>query len=479
MTAASLHAAATPWVGTLDPQLHNDLVTLSEYRALDSVVNTYPVPWKGIANQLSHLDESQYPEHVRLAVHRLRHYLRLEQMHDIDSYVEIYGASDPSRFTAFNGEQRPSARLTNTTEFTSGRWSAQLSVNLEPGGERNLDQSYIAMQVADWTLSLSAMDQWWGPAHSNSLILTDNARPVPSIGISRATTQASKSKWLSWLGSWYFTAQLGQLESERTVPDIKLWRTRFTFSPVKGLELGAAWSAMWGGGGQPNGFSDFIDILTFQEVCSNGAATCDPALNTKLGNHIAGFDLKYNFNLGDTPVSIYAQRVGEDAVDTYRVTDNANAFGISTYLAGAKVYFETSDTNIDCANDGSNRTNCYYESGTYPDGYRHYQRAIGSTFDSDAKHFTFGGYYHPNSRDLIGWQLSRIELNPDGEKPSPVLTESVEEELWYVSGYYQTAWRDWQIKIGGNVAQREFNLEQRDNKTDYNIYLHLRYALTE
>ncbi|MDM7859276.1 capsule assembly Wzi family protein [Alteromonas sp. ASW11-36] len=479
LTVASLQAAATPWIGTLDPQLHNDLVTLTEYRALDSVVNTYPVPWKGIANQLKQLDESQYPEHVRLAVLRLRHYLRQEQLQSVDSYLELYGASDPSRFTAFNGEQRPSALLTNTTEVTSGRWSAQLSVNLEPGGERNLDQSYVAVQVADWTLAVSAMDQWWGPAHATSLILTDNARPVPSVGISRATTEASKSKWLSWLGSWYFTAQLGQLESERAIPDTRLWRTRLTFSPVKGLELGAAWSAMWGGEGQPNGFSDFIDVITFQNICADGSSSCDSALFTKQGNHIAGFDLKYSFMLADTPMSLYAQRVGEDAIDTYRVTDNAYLYGFSTYWQGAKLYLETSDTNVACGNDGSDRKNCYYESSIYPDGYRYYDRAIGSTFDSDAKHITFGGYYHPTSRDLIGWQLSKIELNPDGEAPSPLLTDSVEEELWYVSGYYQTAWRDWQIKIGGNIAQREFNLDQRDNETDYNLYLHLRYAITE
>lgn len=476
LASCSSLAVATPWVGTLDPQLHNDLVTLTEYRVLHSVVNTYPVPWKGIAQQIQQLNTDSLPHAAQMAAMRLKHYLQQQQMRKSKHYVSVYGATEHSRFTAFDGEQRPSARLSQTNEWTEGSWSAQLTVNLETAGETNLDQSYVAYQYKDWTLAVTALDQWWGPAHSSSLILTDNARPVPSVSLSRATTAAPKTSWLKWLGSWYFTAQVGQMEGDRTVPDVRLWRTRFTFQPIEGLELGASWAAMWGGEGKPNGLGDFIDVITFRKECANGADSCDPELNTTIGNHIAGFDAKYSFILGGMPISVYAQRVGEDAVDGYRVTDNANLFGISTYIAGAKFYIESSDTNIACAGDGSTATNCYYESGLYPDGYRRYGRALGSTFDSDAKHLTVGTSFHPSAQDTISIQVSRIELNPDGTRPSPVLTDSIEEQLWYLSGHYQTVWRDWQVKLGANIGLREFTLEPREDETDLNGYLHVRYA---
>ncbi len=469
-------ANASPWVGTLDPQLHNDLVTLTEYRVLNSVVNTYPVPWKGIAEQIRQLDEQQLPYAARMAAVRLRHYLQQQQMRSSKHYTSVYGATEAARFTAFDGEQRPSAQLSHTSEWTEGPFSTQVTLNVESGGETNLDQSYIAYQYKDWTLAVSTLDQWWGPAQSSSLILTDNARPVPSVSLSRATTAAPETAWLKWIGSWYFTAQLGQMEGDRTVSDVRLWRTRFTFQPIDGLELGASWAAMWGGEGQPNSFSDFIDVITFRKECANGAESCDPELNTTIGNHIAGFDLKYSFLVGDFPLSVYAQRVGEDAVDGYRVTDNANLFGISTYIGGAKFYLETSDTNVACNGDGNTATDCYYESGLYPDGYRRYGRALGSTFDSDAKHVTVGTLFHPRAQDTVAVQLSRIELNPDGSRPSPVLTDSIEEELWYISAHYQTSWRDWQIKLGANAAFREFNLQPREDETEINGYLHVRYA---
>ena len=57
--------------------------------------------------------------------------------------------------------------------------------------------------------------------------------------------------------------------------------------------------------------------------------------------------------LFEQPFSLYGQRLGEDAADFYRVTDNANLFGMSIYLLGSKVCIEASDTNVVCDNSSS------------------------------------------------------------------------------------------------------------------------------
>lgn len=466
---------ATPWIGTLDPQLHQDLITLSEFNLVDAAVNTYPVPWKGIADQILQINEQSLPQTARNAVVRLRHYLRQQESSNSRRFVELYGASDSHRFSSFDGEQAPSARFSQFTEYTDGAWSAQLGLNYDSGGKTHFDQSYLAYQFAGWTFSINTLDQWWGPGHSSSLMLSNNARPVPNIGIARSTAVASESQWLSWLGPWYFSAQMGQLEGNRAVPRARLWRTRFTFKPIDGLELGASWSAMWGGEGQPNDFSDFVDIITFRKECVSDVVTCDPELVTTKGNHIAGFDAKYTFQLFNTPTSIYAQRIGEDAKDGINVTDNANLFGLSTYVYGARVYIENSDTNIACIGDGNTITNCYYEHSIYTDGYRRYDRAIGSTFDSDAKQTTVGMNLHLDNADSIALQVSYIELNPDQTRPSPVLTDSVSEDVWYGTGFYQTTWRDFQIKLGATVSLRELQPEVKE--TDVTAYMNVRYAL--
>ncbi len=46
------------------------------------------------------------------------------------------------------------------------------------------------------------MTHWWGPGWISALALSNNARPIPQIGISRIDTSPFKTKWLSWMGPW-------------------------------------------------------------------------------------------------------------------------------------------------------------------------------------------------------------------------------------------------------------------------------------
>jgi hypothetical protein len=367
-----------------------------------------------------------------------------------------------------------------TNEFYWNRFSGQLVVNYQTGdtsgGKRNLDNSFLAYQFGDWNLRAGAIDQWWGPGQSSSLILSNNARPIPTIAFSRSVATASESPWLSWMGPWYFTSQMGRLEDDRAVPKTNLFLNRFTFSPIKRLEMGASWAVMWGGEGNPRDFSAFIDVITFQNVC-NGRESCTSEQLSKAGNHLAGYDIKYTFDLLGRPISIYAQRIGEDSKSGIRITDNANLIGLSTYIGKTKVYLETSDTNISCGGDTDTSVNCFYENGTYTDGYRFRGRAIGSTFDSDAKQITLGSNWRFDDGSIAELLLKKVELNADGTRPSPVLTGGNIENLLQLSGFYQRSFGAWLLKAGGSIERRELTRDDRKrNQTDALIYLNATYA---
>jgi hypothetical protein len=231
---------------------------------------------------------------------------------------------------------------------------------------------------------------------------------------------------------------------------------------------------MWGGEGQPNSIGDWFEVITFQTECANGEASCDDALDSKLGNHIAGFDFKYSMMLFDRPFSIYGQRIGEDAIDYYRVTDNANLVGLSTYLWGHKVFIESSDTNVACGNDGSDGKNCYYEHGTYQSGYRRYDRSIGSTFDSDAKMLTLGINKNFHNGDLFELVFNRLTLNEDKGSPSPVLN-GLSEKVIRLSGFYQTHYCDWLVKFGASIEHGE--VDDAGSESDALIFTEIKYRL--
>ena len=98
----------------------------------------------------------------------------------------------------------------------------------------------------DWgnvTIAASTMDRWWGPGWDGSLILSNNARPMPALTIGRNRTHAFETKWLSWLGPWDLEVMFGQMEEDRVIPNTKFFGMRFTFRPFKSLEIGLSRSA--------------------------------------------------------------------------------------------------------------------------------------------------------------------------------------------------------------------------------------------
>ncbi|WP_340677268.1 capsule assembly Wzi family protein, partial [Paraglaciecola sp.] len=470
---------ASPWVGTDDPQLYNDVVTLAEWGYIEAATTTYPLPWKGISEQLNTLDTTQLPASAAIATQRLRQFIQRQQLQKNTTSLSLYTASEESRFTSFDAQHSEQTQVNFTQQFNSGAWSAQLSLNHQPNDHKtssknNFDQSYVSYQFDNWSLRVGALNQWWGPAQSSSLILSNNARPIPTIALSRAQAVASKNSWASFLGPWYFTAQMGQLESDRAIPNTKLWLSRFSFKPIKGLEIGASWTAMWGGKGQGNGLSDLVAVLTFKAECANGASSCDSSLDTKKGNHLAGFDLKYSFLLFEQPFNLYAQRIGEDAVNYYKVTDQASLFGLSSYVGDAKVYIEFSDTNVACGYSGSTTKNCYYEHSEYQSGYRFHHRAIGSTFDSDAKMLTLGFNKHFIDGAVLELFMRRLHLNEDQQTPSPVVN-GLTEKLLQLGGFYQTTLGNWQLKLGGQIEKSE--VDKHDSDTNSMFYSELEYRL--
>jgi hypothetical protein len=468
LLVSSPNSLSSPWIGTIEPLLYNDLQTLTEWGYIEAAITSFPVPWKGIAQQIEGLNESELPATAVVALQRLKHYLQRLKNADRRSFVTLYGATDKSRFTSFDDALATQAKLTIDNEFYAGRWAANFSVNYLPGGEKNLDHSFVAYQFGDWNLRLGSIDQWWGPATSSSLILSNNARPIPSIALSRAESGKSQNAWLSVLGSWYFTTQLGQLESNRHIADTKLLMSRFNFKPIAELEIGASWLTMWGGLGQGNGLGDFWDALSLASECSTHTEPCDSDDDATKGNHVVALDVKYTAKLVDVPISIYSQLLAET-----RDAQPAKLFGIASYIKGYRVYLETSDTNVGCS-DNRQSANCIYEDSVYQSGLRYHHRAIGSTFDSDAEMLSLGLNKHFADGDVLELALKRLKLNPDMQMPSPVVVGNT-EKIHQLSGFYQTNWGKWQIKVGGQFEQSKVDLG--DSSTNKLVYTQFKYAI--
>ncbi|MFP5303278.1 capsule assembly Wzi family protein, partial [Cobetia sp. SIMBA_158] len=132
---------------------------------------------------------------------------------------------------------------------------------------------------------------------------------------------------------------------------------------------------------------DFIDVITGQTTCINGNENCDSQLESKIGNQLAGLDIRWSDTLFSHPYAIYASTIGEDASSQFKPADRAYLFGAQTtqriYDQNVLVNVEYIDTGVSCGE--SVEENCYYEHSDYKSGYRYHGRTIGSTFDNDAQ----------------------------------------------------------------------------------------------
>jgi hypothetical protein len=68
----------------------------------------------------------------------------------------------------------------------------------------------------------------------------------------------------------------------------------------------------------------------------------------------------------------------------------------------------------------------------------------------------------------------REKLNPDMQMPSPVVVSNT-EKIHQLSGFYQTNWGKWQIKVGGQLEQSKVDLG--DSSTNKLVYTQFKYAI--
>ena len=305
--AAPLSSLAAPWLGAGDARARHSFQKLSDRGHLDASTTTWPINWADVERGLSESSDSL------VATQRAYLAFEREQQAEIGFRGEFAfeGSNEPAFLRGFHDLPREEGQLTATLQWQGEAWAAGISPSAvaDPGDgkEFRLDGSYIAATAGNWVLGVGAIDRWWGPGWQSTMILSNNARPIPAIWVDRKSSLAPESDLLSWIGPWKLNLFLGQLEEERAIPDAKMIGMRVTFAPIERLEIGLSRTIMFGGEGRPEGLSTVWDALIGKDNVEEGETAEDDA-----SNQIATIDARYGFPLGDQTMGLYAQMMGED-----------------------------------------------------------------------------------------------------------------------------------------------------------------------
>ena len=410
-------AHANPWLTPGDEGLRSDIQLLADAGILRGPVTTWPMSWPDIARDALAADDAGLDEATARALRRVK---RLGRDASADGFsgigIRVRAAYEPTLLRDFVDTPREEGELGLQASWLSKHFVLNLQgsyvVDPDDNKEWRADGSYIGVNFGNFMLSAGFMERWWGPGWDGSLILSTNARPIPTITLERNYTDPFKTRLLSWMGPWRASIAMGEAESQGVaVPNVKFFAARLNFKPQSWLEFGLTRTAQWCGGDRTCDWNTFVDM-----VLGNDNQVADGSTGDQPGNQMAGYDMRLRSPWRALPLVFYTQWIGED--EAGRLPSKfMGQFGLegwgSAGMAGWRARFEYSDTACNFSREEP-EFDCAYRNSIYPQGYTYRGRIIGHSMDNDSRMYTLGGILTLARGDVLSLTLRRVELNRDG-----------------------------------------------------------------
>jgi hypothetical protein len=446
--ATAVHAE--PWLAPGNIALRSDIGILADRGIVNSPITTWPVSWPDVARDVLAVEPTRELDAVtNAALQRVQDAARRAmRSHELEFSAAVRGAEKPLALRTFEATPREEGELELAASWMSDRFVVNLQATgvANPSDDKSFraDGSYVGVNIANVMISAGYPERWWGPGWEGSLILSNNARPLPGLTIERNYSDPFSWRILHWIGPWRASLVFAGLEDHRDDFDhARFFGARVTFKPLKQLEIGLSRTALWCGKGRPCGGGTFVDLLLGRDN--------DQPLPLQPGDQLAGYDARWASSRW--PIALYGQMIGEDEAG-FLPSKFLGLFGAESWFALAggttRVHFEYADTSCSFSRQNP-QFNCAYESSIYTVGYRFRGRSIGHALDGDGRMYSFGAVW----TDAQGrsWELlaRRMDLNRDattaqsGHTLAALATKLDEIELRHARS---TPWGDVSIGLG-------------------------------
>jgi hypothetical protein len=436
-------ANADPWLAPGDEGLRSDIQLLADAGILHGPVTTWPLSWPDILRDVRAAKEAGLDEATADALLRVQHLARSAASPGYAGLgMRVSGAYQPTTLRTFAETPREEGEVGLRASWLTGHFAVNLQgsyvANPDDNKDFRADGSYLGLNLGNFMISAGFMERWWGPGWDGSLILSTNARPIPSLTLERNYTDPFKSKWLSWIGPWRASVALGEAEShDVAVPGVKFLAARVNFKPRPWLELGLTRTAQFCGGERECDWGTFMDMLLGRD---NQVSDDGTAEEGQPGNQMAGYDLRLRSPWKRLPIAVYAQMIGEDEAGSLP-SKFLGLFGlegwVSTGFGGIRMRAEYGDTACNFSRE-SPEFGCAYRNAIYPQGYTYRGRIIGHAMDNDSRMVALAGVLSRPNGDVVSLTLRRVELNRDGGDHSisatPLDLDNVELRYMWMFG---------------------------------------------
>ncbi|MDC1089797.1 capsule assembly Wzi family protein [Emcibacteraceae bacterium] len=414
-TFITTNVSAQQWAPVGDSNLRRDVELLKTFDIVQGPVNTWPMSWKQITNNINISMDQTYPAHVARAIDRVRS--KIPNKGFRGSLTARY-TNEPSLVRGFDDTARSDADMNISAGITEEKLDANVSVNYRnevnfDNSKINFDGSYVATNLGNWSLYAGAIDRWWGPGQENTLILSSNARPMISAGLRRIDPKPFKTKWLSWMGPWTWDMFVANMGKDRHIPDALMVGMRLGFEPVKNFEIGLSRTMQLCGEGRPCEADTWVKSIIGIWDLDNTGTLNEP------GNQLASIDLAYSFNFDDKVIRIYAEGTAEDEwkilpYQFSRLIGSTLTMPIGEGGDNLRFNIELSDSgDTERWLYGKRYLGTMYNHSIYRTGHRYDGLTLGHSLDSGSKLASIKAEYVSSEGNSLGVILSRATLNWD------------------------------------------------------------------
>lgn len=489
--------SAEPWVDTSNIFLRSNIQLLADTGLLKTPVTTFPLMWHDIARDLKTIELSSLSEPQKNAYSYVSHQLRLAKNNQKTLKTNL--ATDNKRFAGFGDNIRDNNSVAISSSFMTDSFATNITSSYthspHDGDKVRFDGSYVAAFIGNWVFSAGKQDRWWGPAWDTSLSFTNNARPMPTLTVSRKSAIGFEVPFTEHSIPWTVTSFMGLMDDDRVINDALLWGFRLNFKPAQNWEIAISRLAQWSGDGRPSDLGTFWKTLKGEDNCGGNGPTVEECRNgEEPGNQLAGYDIRWSSSILNQPLSVYFSMFAEDGDRKGGLSifgEERYQLGLDSYIKlfnhDWRVYLEATDTYALCRDgvngDGTSTIgDCYYEHGTYRTGMRYKARSIGSSYENDASTYVLGMISQGSGETNYEFKFRWLQLNKDNsdralgnEKIGNTVTE-IAENVLMLSSKVQHNYRNWRFTAGADISQSEFD-NDISKQNDIVGYLSIEYNL--
>ncbi len=431
---APASANASPWAEVGDNQLRTDIEILAAAGVIDGATISWPLPWKSILMRLKGGRLAGKSAFVEAAAARVLAQAEAATAPGQTASLYLDATNKQAVVYGFDGMGRGDGQGQVSLGLNSGIFSGRLSVGgitQSFGGKPNkimLDDTYLSARLGGVRIYAGYLDHWWGPGEISALQLSNNARPMPQVGIERSTTAASSWPILNLIGPWQWEFFLGKLDGPQKQSNVYYNAMHLTINPLPGLELGVARTEQFCGKNHP--CSPIKDYFHFANNDNNQDNTNDEL----------SWEAKYSNSLGGVPFQVYMQLMNED-YSWFNHSDTSHLFGASVFLPAGEnplkltAEFADSISTLHPLSFGDDLYGFSYINAQFPDGMHYRGRTLGFSLDDDSQLVALQGSWTDAADRFFQLSLyhanigSRHSLGDNILSPTPVLLNMAEARV--------------------------------------------------